>query len=69
VDQRKRDSMVAYLRRRMAEFGIGVGDVAAAIAQDQIRQKSERYRSATGQTWSGDGEMPQWIKPKFPVSS
>ena len=62
VNQRKRDSMVAYLRRRMAEFGIGVEDVAAAIAQDQIRRKSARYRSATGQAWSGDGEMPQWLK-------
>jgi DNA-binding protein H-NS len=62
VDQRKRDSMVAYLCRRMAEFGISVDDVAAAIAQDQIRQRAARYRSATGQAWSGAGEMPQWLK-------
>lgn len=62
VDQRKRDSMVAYLRRRMAEFGIELDDVAAAIAQDEIRQKSAKYRSATGETWSGDDEMPQWLK-------
>jgi DNA-binding protein H-NS len=62
VDQRKRDSIVAYLRRRMAEVGIGLDDVAAAIAHDEIRQAAARYRSATGQTWSGDGEMPQWLK-------
>nr|WP_318225553.1 H-NS histone family protein [Paraburkholderia terrae]MDW3657381.1 H-NS histone family protein [Paraburkholderia terrae] len=62
MDERKRDSMVAYLRRRMDEFGIELDDVAAAIAQDQIQQKSARYRSATGETWSGDGERPQWLK-------
>ncbi|MPW22991.1 H-NS histone family protein [Paraburkholderia sp. CNPSo 3157] len=62
MDERKRDSIVAYLRRRMAEFGIELDDVAAAIAQDQIQQKPARYRSATGETWSGDGEMPQWLK-------
>ncbi|MHB9839687.1 H-NS histone family protein [Paraburkholderia terrae] len=62
MDERKRDSIVAYLRRRMAEFGIELDDVAAVIAQDQIQQKSAKYRSATGETWSGEGEMPQWLK-------
>ncbi|ACC73698.1 H-NS histone family protein [Paraburkholderia phymatum] len=62
MDERKRDSMVAYLRRRMAEVGIELDDLAAAIAEDQVRQKTARYRSATGETWSGDGEMPQWLK-------
>lgn len=62
MDERKRDSMVAYLRRRMAEVGIEIDDLAAAIAEDQIRQKTARYRSATGEIWSGDGEMPQWLK-------
>jgi len=62
MDERKRDSMVAYLRRRMAEVGIELDDLAAAIAEDQIRQKSARYRSATGEIWSGEGEMPQWLK-------
>lgn len=62
MDERKRDSIVAYLRRRMAEVGIELDDLAAAIAQDQIQQKSAKYRSAAGEAWSGDGEMPQWLK-------
>ncbi|MGT2476497.1 H-NS family nucleoid-associated regulatory protein [Paraburkholderia terrae] len=62
MDERKRDSMVAYLRRRMEEVGIELDDLAAAIAEDQLKQKNTRYRSATGETWSGDGEMPQWLK-------
>ncbi|MPW18181.1 H-NS histone family protein [Paraburkholderia sp. CNPSo 3157] len=45
----------------MAEVGIEIDDVAKAIAEDQLRQESARYRSATGDTWSGDGEMPQWL--------
>ena len=62
MDERKRDSIVAYLRRRKAEFGIELDDVAAVIAQDQIQQQSAKYRNATGETWSGEGEMPQWLK-------
>ncbi|CAG9242124.1 H-NS family nucleoid-associated regulatory protein [Paraburkholderia caribensis] len=62
MDERKRDSMVAYLRRRMAEVGIELGDLAAALAEDQVIQKAARYRSATGEIWSGEGEMPQWLK-------
>jgi DNA-binding protein H-NS len=62
MDERKRDSMVAYLRRRMQEVGISPEDLASAIASDQIAQKEARYRSATGNMWSGEGEMPQWLK-------
>jgi DNA-binding protein H-NS len=62
MDERKRDSIVAYLRRRISEVGIDLDDLAAAIAEDQVRQKTARYRSATGELWSGDGEMPQWLK-------
>lgn len=62
MDERKRDSIVAHIRRRMAEVGIELDDLAAAIAEDQIKHQNARYRSANGETWSGDGEMPQWLK-------
>jgi DNA-binding protein H-NS len=62
MDERKRDSMIAYLRHRMDEFGIRPEDLAAAIASEQTERKEARYRSATGNTWSGEGEMPQWLK-------
>ncbi|MGT2469307.1 H-NS family nucleoid-associated regulatory protein [Paraburkholderia terrae] len=61
MDERKRDSIVAYLRRRMNEVGIELDDLATAIAEDEIRRESARYRSATGEVWSGEGEMPQWL--------
>jgi DNA-binding protein H-NS len=62
MDERKRDSMVAYLRRRMEEFGIRPEDLASVLASDQSKQKQARYRNATGEVWSGEGEMPQWLR-------
>ncbi|WP_341318938.1 H-NS histone family protein [Paraburkholderia sp. IMGN_8] len=66
MDERKRDSMIAYLRRRMEEFGIKPEDLASALASEQsgraAGQNAERYRSAKGDTWDGQGEMPQWLK-------
>ena len=62
MDERKRDSMIAYLRHRMEEFGIEPDDLASAIAGDQVMQKPARYQNATGGTWTGVGEMPQWLK-------
>ncbi|TDN68864.1 H-NS histone family protein [Paraburkholderia sp. BL10I2N1] len=62
MDERKRDSMVAYLRRRMQEFGIKPADLASAIASDQSTLAGPRYRSATGDTWNGEGKMPQWLQ-------
>ncbi|MCC8397206.1 H-NS histone family protein [Paraburkholderia sp. MMS20-SJTR3] len=62
MDERKRDSMIAYLRHRMEEFGIKPDDLAAALASESMAKKAERYRSATGDSWDGNGEMPQWLK-------
>ncbi|SDC93601.1 H-NS family nucleoid-associated regulatory protein [Paraburkholderia lycopersici] len=61
MDERKRESMVAYLQRRMAEFGIEPEDVAASIAADQERLRAARYRDAYGNTWDGKGAVPQWV--------
>jgi DNA-binding protein H-NS len=61
MDERKRDSMIAYLRGRMAKVGIKVADLAAALAEDRMRAKSVRYRNAFGDAWDGKGAMPQWL--------
>jgi len=46
----------------MEEFGIRPEDLAAALATESLAKKAERYRSATGDSWDGKGEMPQWLK-------
>ncbi|RFU43731.1 H-NS family nucleoid-associated regulatory protein [Paraburkholderia sp. DHOC27] len=62
MDERKRDSIVAYLRHRMEEFDITPEALASSIAADQMKAAASRYQSATGETWDGHGEMPQWLK-------
>src|ERR1700754_888353 len=62
MDERKRESMIAYLRRRMAKVGMKAADIAAALKEDQLRQNSVRYRNAFGDTWDGKGGMPQWLQ-------
>jgi DNA-binding protein H-NS len=59
MDERKRDSMIAYLRHRMDVFGISPDDLASALA---AAPEAGRYRSANGDSWSGEGAMPQWLK-------
>jgi DNA-binding protein H-NS len=61
MDERKRESIVAYLRRRMAEYEITSDDIAASIAADQERARAARYRDAAGHTWDGKGVPPQWV--------
>ena len=59
MDERKRESMIAYLRHRMEEFGISPDDLASALA---AAPEVARYQSANGDSWSGEGAMPQWLK-------
>jgi DNA-binding protein H-NS len=61
MDERKRESIVAYLRRRMAELGIEPEDVAASLAADQERLRAVGFRDASGNTWDGKGAPPQWV--------
>lgn len=61
MDERKRDSIVAYLQRRMAELSITPEAIAASIAEDQQRLRAVRYRDASGNSWDGEGSAPQWV--------
>lgn len=61
MDERKRDSIVAYLRRRMAEFDISPEAIATSIAEDQRRLSAVKYRDASGNCWDGQGAAPQWV--------
>ncbi|WP_408366870.1 MULTISPECIES: H-NS histone family protein [unclassified Paraburkholderia] len=54
--------MVAYLRRRIDEFGIDLEDLALTIESEKPARTEARYRNAAGDIWDGRGEMPQWLK-------
>lgn len=62
MDERKRDAMVAYLRRRIDEFEIKLEDLAIAMKDERATLMDARYRNATGDSWDGRGEMPQWLR-------
>lgn len=61
MDERKRDSIVAYLKRRMAEFEITPEVIAASIADDRRLLDAVKYRDAFGNDWDGRGSAPQWV--------
>jgi DNA-binding protein H-NS len=64
MDEMKRERIVAYLRHRMAEFGIKPEDLAPepVVVAEVKAPGIDRYRSASGDRWDGEGEMPQWLK-------
>lgn len=64
MDEMKRERIIAYLRHRMAEFGINPEDLAPEqVERPQVKVPTvERYRSASGGRWDGEGKMPEWLR-------
>ncbi|KMZ13658.1 hypothetical protein BHUM_02354c [Candidatus Burkholderia humilis] len=92
MDERKRDSIIAYLRARMTEFGIterALAEAPVVVASPptftktngvHAAQKPKQampqlpdlahsahggesiFRNASGDTWDGCGDMPEWLK-------
>ena len=57
---------IAYLKREVVELA---PDVETAAPDHAIEEKTSevkaKYRDpATGETWSGRGRMPNWLKKK-----
>ncbi|MCO5396669.1 H-NS histone family protein [Ralstonia sp. 21MJYT02-11] len=68
---RQRAEAVVWIRTQMAQYGLTVADLIAAgcFAQAEGERERElprlakaRYGSASGQTWDGIGEMPDWLR-------
>lgn len=59
-----RERMILWIRRRMAEYGIGIEQLEASIELDLDLEKSRapKYRDAQGNVWDGQGEMPSWLR-------
>ncbi len=49
---------------QIARYGLTYADLAAAgcfLSRKKTVQKV-RYRSADGQAWDGEGDMPDWLR-------
>jgi DNA-binding protein H-NS len=62
----ERAEAIAKVRALMAEYGLSMADLAAKSAAAKKRTGTKvaaKYRdAATGDTWSGRGLQPKWLK-------
>ncbi|BCN13308.1 hypothetical protein RPSD_51930 (plasmid) [Ralstonia solanacearum] len=61
---RRRAEAITWARTQIARYGLTYADlVAAGVFPSRRRTKQKvRYRSADGQTWDGEGDMPDWLQ-------
>lgn len=62
MDEEKRQRIIAYIRHRMDEYNISLEHLAESIAEDKKKIKPILFRDAYGNTWDGEGDMPDWLK-------
>lgn len=62
-----RAEAIAKIRELMAEYGLTATDIAARVTSAKPAKSggkvAPKYRNpATGETWSGRGLQPKWLK-------
>ncbi|MCH7342198.1 H-NS histone family protein [Pelomonas sp. CA6] len=64
TQERERSDAIAKVRALMAEYGLSVSDLNAKAPKAVKTSKvAAKYRNqATGETWSGRGLQPKWLK-------
>lgn len=70
AQREERSNAIAKVRSLMAEFGLTTADLAAktgsaraAAAPKAPSKIAPKYRNAaTGETWTGRGLQPKWLK-------
>jgi DNA-binding protein H-NS len=70
TQRNERQAAVDKVRALMAEFGLSVEDLGGKAsgsgrkkaAGDGARKAAVKYRDAAGNTWSGRGLQPRWLK-------
>jgi len=66
--QQGRADAVAKIRELMAEYGLSAADLAGKASKGKTGKTkggkvAAKYRnSSTGETWSGRGLQPRWLK-------
>lgn len=70
VQREAKADAIAKVRALMAEFGLSNADLAgksaaprSAAADKPVSKVAAKYRNAaTGETWTGRGLQPKWLK-------
>lgn len=70
TQRNERQAAIEKVRTLMAEFGLSVEDLSGKAASaagrrksgDGTRKAAVKYRDTQGNTWSGRGLQPRWLK-------
>ena len=67
AQREQRSASIAQIKALMAEYGLTLADIGSRAAATPARRSSgkvaAKYRNAaTGETWSGRGLQPNWLK-------
>ena len=67
AQREQRSAAIAQIKALMAEYGLTLADIGSRAAAAPARRSSgkvaAKYRNAaTGETWSGRGLQPNWLK-------
>lgn len=62
--ERERSEAVAKVKSLMSEYGLTVADLSMRTPKPvKVSKVAAKYRNqATGETWSGRGLQPKWLK-------
>ncbi len=57
---------LANIRKLMADYELSIDDIQAPSSKkkSKLSQSNIQFRDESGNTWSGRGRMPAWIKGK-----
>ncbi|PZP36476.1 MAG: histone family protein nucleoid-structuring protein H-NS [Roseateles depolymerans] len=61
---RERSEAVAKIKTLMSEYGLSIADLSVRTPKVvKVSKVAAKYRNqATGETWSGRGLQPKWLK-------
>ncbi|MEI6001037.1 H-NS histone family protein [Paraburkholderia bengalensis] len=62
LDEQARERLIAWIQRRMDEFGITVDALRHSLAEDEKNARAIRYQDAMGHVWDGRGDLPEWLR-------
>ncbi|WP_429303824.1 H-NS family nucleoid-associated regulatory protein [Paraburkholderia sp. GAS199] len=62
-DTETRERLILWIRKRMDECGITLAALERAM-EEEIEQARHltRYQDASGNCWSGEGSLPEWLR-------